>query len=132
MRTQSRYPKQQEHTERKSSICHDVTTMVFNLVAVNKEFRYYWWLLPSLEEILRRRTKLANQWPRSTRLDGVEILDPLDFPGRDLPPLNRKCNEENIHLTILAEYDNIWPRHDYLELYFRVYQWISNLVPSKR
>jgi hypothetical protein len=25
----------------------------------------------------------------------VEILDPLDFPGRDRPPLNCKCNEEN-------------------------------------
>ncbi len=100
--------------------------MVFSLVDFNTQFRYYWWLLPSLEESLRRRTELANQRLSSTQPDGVEILNPLDFPAPDRPPLNRKCNEKNIHLTILSEYDNIWPRHDYLELYFRVYQSICN------
>jgi hypothetical protein len=48
--------------------------MVFNLVEFNKQFRYFWWLLPDGWEIWRRRKE--DRWPHSTPNNGVELLDP--------------------------------------------------------
>jgi hypothetical protein len=65
----------------------------------------------------------------STPADGMEIMDPQDYP--EIPPLNRKCHEDNIHQTILAALYIMWVREEYLDLYFRVYQSISNRFIQK-
>lgn len=76
-----------------------------------------------------RGRDLSQQWPRSTPPDGEEIMDPRDY--EEDPPLNRKCNEDNIHETILAECASMWANKKHLELYFRVYKSISNRIIRK-
>ena len=108
--------------------------MVFNLLEFNKRFRYYWWLTVNENQ----RSWGGNQrswggpadeiipwqWPRAEPPEGIVIVDPKDYPK--FPPLNRNCDKINIHETILAEYDSVWPREEYLEQYFQVYHSISN------
>jgi hypothetical protein len=118
---------------------HYTSTMVFNLLDFNKQFSYYWWLNTSRpsrywkigwgEDKQTRTTTAKSRWPSSTPPEGVEIMDPRDYP--EYPPLNRHCSEENIHQTIIAEYDTAWPRFDYVELYFRVYQSVTNRIIRK-
>jgi hypothetical protein len=69
------------------------------------------------------------QWPEPTTPEGCNRINPLDYP--EFSPLNRNCHEDNIHQTILAEYDCMWLRQTYLELYFRVYHSISNRIIQK-
>jgi hypothetical protein len=110
--------------------------MVFNLLEFNKRFRYYWWLTVNENQ----RSWGGNQrswggpadeiipwqWPRAEPPEGIVIVDPKDYPK--FPPLNRNCDKINIHETILAEYDSVWPREEYLEQYFQVYHSISNQI----
>jgi hypothetical protein len=110
--------------------------MVFNLLEFNKRFRYYWWLTVNENQ----RSWGGNQrswggpadeimpwqWLRAEPPEGIVIVDPKDYPK--FPPLNRNCDKINIHETILAEYDSVWPREEYLEQYFQVYHSISNQI----
>jgi hypothetical protein len=112
--------------------------MVFNLLEFNNQFKYYWWLdnrRPSRYwnlswgEDKQPRTTPAWRWPTSTPPEGVEIMDPRDYPEHT--PLNRQCNEDNIHQTMVAEYDTMWARREYLKLHFRVYQSITKRIIGK-
>ena len=102
--------------------------MEFNLLEFNRNFHYYWWLV-------KRRPRWAERsrrWPTSSEIWHPPIEMFRD--GGTIYPkdaLNRKCHEGNIHQTIVAEYDTIWPDAKYLELYFRVYHSISNRIIRK-
>ena len=113
--------------------------MEFDLLEFNREFHYYWWLVkrrPPWEERSRRpvwgeargwpSTEVVP-WPRSGHVG--EVINPKDYPTP--PSLNRKCNEGNIYQTILAEYDSIWPNATHCELYFQIYNSISNRIILK-
>ena len=105
-------------------ISHYPTTMVFNLLEFNNRFKYYWWLVHT------RTSWGENGWPRTnTALYRWPALDRQNYP--DHPPLNRQCSEDNIQQTIVAEYDTMWARGDYLELYFRVYHSITKRIIQK-
>jgi hypothetical protein len=69
---------------------------------------------------------VTERLPTTTPPDGLEILDYRDYQNN--PPLNRKCNEENIQETILAEFVYWWANEEHLELYFRVYNSILNRI----
>jgi hypothetical protein len=107
--------------------------MVFNLLEFNNRFKYYWWLVNTRtswgENGWPRTTTALYRWPASTQREGVEMKDPRDYP--DDPPLNRQCSEDNIQQTIVAEYDTMWARGEYLELYFRVYHSITKRIIRK-
>ncbi len=114
---------------------HYTSTMVFNLLSFNKQFSYYWWLnsrhwnIGWGEDKKTRTTTAKSRWPSLSVPEGVEIMDPRDYP--EYPPLNRHCSEENIHQTIIAELDIFWSRRKYLQLYFRVYQSVTNRIIRK-
>ena len=120
--------------------------MVFNLLEFNKRYKYYWWLLNTSptwglrwgESPRWGETVIPGpawglckrqQWPTASPPDGVEIMDSRDYDKN--PPLNRKCNVDNIHETILAEYVSMWANSEHLKLYFRVYNSISNRIIRK-
>ena len=50
---------------------------------------------------------------------------------QDEQQLKRKRSEEKIQQTIVAEYDTMWAREEYLELYFRVYHSITKRIIRK-
>ena len=60
---------------------------------------------------------------------GVEILDPRDYPPNYLS-LNRRCRD-NIHQTIVTEYDTFWPRSEHLDLYLQVYASMSTRLIAR-
>jgi hypothetical protein len=116
--------------------------MEFNLLEFNRYYRYYWWLvkrMPKWDNRGRMPTwgSMENRWPTRMELWQPpnemfrygERINPQDFPKQ--PPLNRRCDEGNIHQTILAEYDTIWPDEEHFKLYFRVYHSISNRIIRK-
>ena len=106
------------------------TTMVFSWPEFNKQYRYYWWLLPTQPDgDWGWRTPDVIPWPRAPPPADVEMSDPRDYPNKD-PPLNRSCRD-NIHLTILTEYDTIWPLQDHLDLYFRVHASMSKRLIAR-
>ncbi len=108
---------------------HYTSTMVFNLLDFNKQFSYYWWLKPR-NIGWGKDKKTRTRWPTSmTPQEEAQIMDPRDYP--EYPPLNRHCSEENINQTIIAELDIFWSRRKYLQLYFRVYQSVTNRIIRK-
>jgi hypothetical protein len=79
------------------------------------------------EKITLPPVKVQRNEP--TTPEGCNRTNGMDYP--EFPPLNCNCHEDNIHQTILAEYDCMWPRKTYLELYFRVYHSISSRIIQK-
>jgi hypothetical protein len=114
--------------------------MEFDLLEFNRKFHYYWWLVPrrpTWKEMNRRPAwgmergwPTRSEWPRWQPPDDVVVINPKDYPTEP-PSLNRKCNEGNIHQTILAEYDSIWPDATHCDLYFQIYHSISNRIILK-
>jgi hypothetical protein len=86
---------------------------------------------PTWEERPTRRPAWGETTPYRPMIfyGGRVVINPNDYPSR--PPLNRECHEGNIHQTILAEYDTVWPHGKYLDLYWRVYHSISNRIILK-
>ena len=122
------------HISSGDRMIHYTSTMVFNLLDFNKQFSYYWWLKPRNigwgKDKKTRTTTATSRWPTSTPPpEGAHIMDPRDYP--EYPPLNRHCSEENINQTIIAELDIFWSRRKYLQLYFRVYQSVTNRIIRK-
>jgi hypothetical protein len=111
--------------------------MVFNLLAFNKRYGYYWWLLRPISGTWGKQREIQwgdkedpmkeRCWPLLTPPDEVKKIDPRDYPN-GFPRLKRNCNEDNIHQIILTECETMWPRDTHLKLYFRVYQSIANHI----
>ena len=130
-------------------IQHYAATMVFDLLEFNKRYKYYWWLENRSPSWGRRSGEVVswggivitspmwgideNSWkerlPTTTPPEETEEFDYLDY--QENPPLNRKCNEENIQETILAEFVSWGRNEEHLELYFRVYNSISSRIIRK-